>query len=60
MTTVAIKHRSGKPTRLANALRNFAHSIKSLFRLEEVEVTFTKVGDSIRYSYTKINHKHAA
>ncbi len=33
---------------------------RELFSLEEVEVTFTKVGDSTRYSYTKVEHKHAA
>ena len=50
-----------------STLRKFSHlfkkvisQLKDLFTLEEVEVTFTKVGESTRYSYTKVSHKHAA
>ena len=45
---------------IANTFRKFISRIQELFSLEEVEVTFTQVGDTTRYSYTKIHHKHAA
>ncbi len=60
MTTIAIKHTTGSLKRFSYAVENCLKAIKSLFTLEEVEVTFTQVGDSTRYSYTKVTHKHAA
>jgi len=60
MTTIAIMYKNSLRNRLTAMLRNCMKGIKELFSLEEVEVTFTKVGDSTRYSYTKVNHRHAA
>jgi hypothetical protein len=60
MTTIAIKHETGLLHSMAATLRNCVKRIKKLFTLEEVEVTFTQVGHSTRYSYTKISQKHAA
>ena len=51
--------RTGRLQRLTNAINRVIANIKELFSLEEVEVTFTQVGDSTRYSYTKVEHKHA-
>ena len=50
----------GKMHFATNILRKFIGYLRELFSLEEVEVTFTKVGDATRYSYTKIHHKQAA
>ncbi len=60
MTTIALKYKTGLWHKLAAAFRNCIKSIKDLFSLEEVEVTFTQVGQSTRYTYTKVHHKHAA
>ncbi len=59
MTTMALKHKTTRLSRFADTIRYLVNKIGNLFTLEEVEVTFTKVGDSTRYSYTKIENKHA-
>jgi len=51
--------RPGKMRQFTQAINRFIAHIRELFSLEEVEVTFTKVGDSTRYSYTKVDHEHA-
>ncbi len=60
MTTIAMKQRARLLQKIAAVIRNGIKAINNLFSLEEVEVTFTKVGGSTRYSYTKIDHKRAA
>ena len=60
MTTIALKQKNGWLHSAATTLRNCINGLKNLFSLEEVEVTFTKVGDSTRYSYTKVGQKRAA
>ena len=60
MTSIAIKHKTGLRDKMAQVMQNGINAVKKLFSLEEVEVTFTKVGDTTRYSYTKVQHKHAA
>ena len=58
--TNAPKDKNGKKQWLTDSLKALGTKVKSLFEPEEVEVTFTKVGDQTRYSYTKVDHKHLA
>lgn len=54
------RNQDTKLHRLMGILNRLLVQIRDIFSLEEVEVTFTKVGDSTRYSYTKTRHKQIA
>ena len=41
-------------------LKKIKESISSLFKPEEVEVTFKVKGNQVTYSYTKIGNRHVA
>jgi hypothetical protein len=52
--------KSGKASRLAAIMRKLGEKIARLFEPEEVEVTFTRHGNRIHYTYTKVSHKQVA
>ncbi len=58
--TNAPKEKTGKRLWLTDSIKALSSKVKDLFKPEEVEVTFTKVGDRTKYSYTKVDHKHLA
>ena len=49
-----------KATGTKGILSRLVNRVRDLFTPEEVEVTFTKVGNSTKYSYRKVRHKQLA
>lgn len=61
MASIDDSKRHGNKSNLLTGIVNKVRAlIRDIFSLEEVEVTFTKVGDSTRYTYTKISHRQVA
>lgn len=49
-----------KLNRLTGIFKKISNRLSELFRPEEVEVTFRKEGNTVRYTYTIVEHKRVA
>jgi len=50
----------GNKNRFFHLFLSFSNAVKKLFEPEEVEVTFKMDGNTTKYTYTVIDHHHAA